>query len=115
MGSDRSFVLLHDCQQLIREFFPLLSIASLQLYVSVPAFLPRNTELLKTYNQKFQNSVKILHHGNRPEHWDACLWTLKGHTASANAAVFSPDGNYIASVSSDGTVRFWDPVNGTHV
>jgi len=106
-------VLLHDCQQLIREFFPLLSVAASQLYISVPAFLPENIELLNTYNQQFQNSVKILHHGNRPQHWDACLWTLE-HTARVTAAVFSPDSKYIVSAI-DNTAQFWDPLDGTHI
>ena len=115
MNSHNFTALLHDCQHLVREFFPLLSVASSQMYVSVPAFLPKNTELLKTYDQAFQSSVKILHHSNRPQHWNACLWTLEGHTASATAAIFSAGDKYIVSASNDHTMQFWDASSGTPV
>lgn len=44
--------------------------------------------------------------------WDAQsgerLQTFTGHTQSVNGVVFSPDGETVASVSSDGTVLLWD-------
>ena len=36
-----------------------------------------------------------------------------GHTKRVNSVVFSPDGNTIASGSSDNTVRLWDAKTGT--
>jgi WD40 repeat protein len=36
------------------------------------------------------------------------ILTLKGHTAIVTNVVFSPNGHWLASGSSDGTVRVWD-------
>jgi WD40 repeat protein len=37
---------------------------------------------------------------------------LAGHRGSVNSVVFRPDGNLLASVSADRTVKFWDPATG---
>jgi len=39
-------------------------------------------------------------------------FTIKGHTGVVTSAEFSPDGRSLATGSWDGTVRFWDPING---
>ncbi len=40
---------------------------------------------------------------------------LTGHTSTVNAMAYSPDGNMIASGSSDGSIRFWDAVTGDEI
>jgi WD40 repeat protein len=40
---------------------------------------------------------------------------LKGHTVDVNAVAFSPDGQLLATASSDCTARVWDPVTGRHL
>ena len=109
-----SISLLHDCQQLIREFLPLLKVASSQMYISVPAFIPGASPLLKIYHQEFKNSVKILHHENRSQHWDTCLRTIGGHIAPVNAAAFSPNGSCIVSASYH-TIQLWDTASGAQI
>ena len=37
---------------------------------------------------------------------------LRGHTNQVNYAAVSPDGNYIASISDDNTIKIWKSVNG---
>ena len=34
--------------------------------------------------------------------------TLRGHTKGITSVCFSPDGNYLASASDDGTVKVWE-------
>lgn len=42
----------------------------------------------------------------------AALGTLKGHSSSANAVVFSLDGDLVASASNDRTGSLWDAATG---
>jgi WD40 repeat protein len=43
------------------------------------------------------------------------VWTGVSHTASANGVAFSPDGQFLASASSDHTVKIWHVTDGTLV
>ncbi len=43
----------------------------------------------------------------------SALGTLVGHTDSVNSVAYSPDGELLASGSSDQTVKLWDPASGT--
>lgn len=40
---------------------------------------------------------------------------LRGHTAPISGVVFSPDGRYLLSASSDGSIRVWDTQEGLEI
>lgn len=47
--------------------------------------------------------------------WNTCLQTLVGHKLGVQSVAFSADGRWLASASTDGTARIWDPTTGSCV
>ena len=85
------------------------------MYLSAPAFCPSDTQLLNTFQNDFEHSAIILHHGDGVQHWQACLQTIEEHSGAVSSAAFSPvSGQYIASGSHDSTVKIWDAFSGAH-
>jgi WD40 repeat protein len=102
--------LLGDCQRFIREFFPVLSVASSHTYYSALPFTPRESALHKIYGHELKQSVKV--YCGVGNHWDPCLRTIEGHDHAVMSVTVSPDGTHVLSGSYDTSVRLWDFVTG---
>src|ERR1700685_903965 len=62
--------ILHDCERFTREFFPILSTSSLQVYHSALLFTPRETLFYGTYGHKLALPMQTYNAVGKT--WDLC-------------------------------------------
>ncbi|KZP30712.1 hypothetical protein FIBSPDRAFT_1037980 [Athelia psychrophila] len=103
-----AMTLLHDCERLIREFFPVISTAWGHIYDSALTFAPQGSALRRCYSPQ----IKVI---GGPKEWNPCSRIIEGHSSLVLSVVYSPDGTRIASGSDDHTIRLWDAINGAHL
>ncbi|KAM7188910.1 hypothetical protein V8F33_010357 [Rhypophila sp. PSN 637] len=82
----------------------------LQAYVSALVFAPASSLVKAKFRAEEPGwiSTKPVVEGD----WNACLQTLEGHRLSVQSVAFSPDGQRLASGSSDQTIKIWDAASG---
>src|SRR5713101_8351923 len=102
--------LLDDCARMTREFYPVISVACLQIHHHVIPFLPIQCRLSQVYGPRLQSGIEIK--AGREQMWSPCVRVLEGHTKACRCVAFSPDGGRLVSGSGDGTVRLWNVQTG---
>jgi WD domain, G-beta repeat len=91
-------------------FNHILAKAPIQLYSAGLLFSPLQSIFRKCFISQASTDLEII--SELPLEWNACTYTLEGHSSGVNSVVFSPDGSRVASVSYDNTVRVWDVQTG---
>lgn len=103
--------LLRDAKQFAFRHARIIEEAPLQVYCSALLFSPEQSLIRQIYHNETPNW--IISSFQRRGTWSAYtqfLW----HQNSPDVFRFSPDGNFLASACSDGTIWLWDLVTGAN-
>ncbi|CRG89821.1 Vegetative incompatibility protein HET-E-1 [Talaromyces islandicus] len=98
--------LLNDARRFILKNVYIASLAPLQLYCSGLIFSPMQSTFRKMFSDSIPEQFRILPQVENI--WSPGLQTLEGHAGSVGSVTFSPDGQILASASSDSTIKLWN-------
>ncbi|KAG9007988.1 hypothetical protein FRB93_007007 [Tulasnella sp. JGI-2019a] len=100
-----------DAQRFTMRFFRCISMSAAHVYFSALPLTP-HCNLYDIYQHELTDSVTV--RKGQEVSWDPYLW-LKHTGSTVHCVAVSPDGNTIASASSDGTVGLWEMETGTRI
>ena len=110
LNRDRIQMFAHEAWRFIRYHKEGLEEGPLQVYNSGLIFTPKQSILRELFCEEEPKWMVL-----KPQvenEWNECLQTLEGHSGWVCSAVFSPDGNLVASRSHDKTIKLWNIATG---
>ncbi|PHH51169.1 Vegetative incompatibility protein HET-E-1 [Ceratocystis fimbriata CBS 114723] len=110
-GTKRLQDIVKDAHRFLLFSVGIIEMAPLQVYASALIFSPTNSLIRQQFRHEEPNWIEV-----KPKvetDWNVCVQTLEGHNRGVVSVVFSNDGQRLASVSQDMTVKIWDATSGT--
>jgi WD40 repeat protein len=101
---------VHDAIRVFRKCRTAVEEAPLQVYYSALIFPPEESVVRQTFKQETLRWISSL--PRTSNNWNPCLQMLEGHGGPVYSVAFFPNGQQLASGSSDGIVRLWDTRTG---
>ena len=98
-----------DAERFLKENFDFIKNQSLEGCPSALAWLPKDSEIWKTYGSRRECPWKLCL--GRRKAWGLAEAVLR-HPEEVNSAIFSPDGRNIVSACQDCSVRIWNTALG---
>ncbi|XHG06576.1 hypothetical protein AWENTII_009765 [Aspergillus wentii] len=100
-----------DAERFTLHFRNIMEQAPLQVYAAALAFCPIDSAVRDHFLNK--PSVLIKETKGAEASWSGCLQRIKEHTDWVNSVKFSPDGQILASASSDSMIHLVHVASGT--
>ncbi|KAJ3100215.1 hypothetical protein HK100_004741, partial [Physocladia obscura] len=104
--------MLRDIKRVLQRFFIPIHESALQIYATAVPLSPCESLFYRTYYKLRPNEIKVPLVVPQQINWQPCMNTLEGHKDYVNSIAISLDGKFIASGSSDNTVKIWDIQTG---
>ncbi|KAF7966502.1 hypothetical protein HWV62_38124, partial [Athelia sp. TMB] len=104
----RAFI--KDSIKFIRAFASVISDSAPHIYISALPFSPSKSIVKQQYSSRISSTLCVKS-GMRAQ-WPSCELVIEGHHGFVTSLTFSSDGERIASVSDDETIRVWDARTG---
>ena len=101
---------LHDAIRFVERFESIIDEAPSQVHCSALVFAPETSIIRQSFEDKVTQGAEML--SPREADWGSCSSTSESHSDWVRAVAFTPDGQLIASVSHDKTIRLWESATG---
>ncbi|KAI0546002.1 hypothetical protein F4679DRAFT_439968 [Xylaria curta] len=97
--------LVYDASRLLQQYKTGIETAPLQVYSTALVFSPTRSVVRELFLKK--DPEWLLMNRTGQNNWGPCLQILEGHHETITSVAWSPNGKYVASVSSN-SIRVWD-------
>ncbi|CDO72551.1 hypothetical protein BN946_scf184983.g34 [Trametes cinnabarina] len=105
--------LLHDCERIVRAFYPAISASFFQVYKAAVVFSPTDSPLRCRHAAEASDVVRLVSGANKNR--GTTLSSTLSPAGNIEAVDLSPDGRYIVSGHETGAIWLWNTQTGAPI